>query len=195
MLVGGLGGLGRAIAIWMADRGAQTLIFISRSGQSKASSREIVQTLQERGVRVIVYACDIADAKQVQNIISELAQVAPPIRGVIQATMVMRVCPFPSPRHEHQSKVIDRLHRSPNARNLPPRPRPQIPRHPQPARHPRLPTSRLLPPPLLHQRPLRSSCLRRRFNLHGRLCSLPPYTKSPSRIARSRPDIKRGLSR
>lgn len=79
----------------MADRGARTLIFVNRSGLAKESSRNLGKALQERGVRVIVYTCDIADAKKGQNIISELAHVAPPIRGVIQAAMVIRVRPFP----------------------------------------------------------------------------------------------------
>jgi len=91
MLVGGLGGIGRTTALWMADRGARTLIFVNRSGLSKESSKETVRVLEERGVRVIVYACDVSDSKQMQTMVSELAQQAPPIRGVIQAAMVLKV--------------------------------------------------------------------------------------------------------
>jgi len=98
MLVGGLGGIGRATALWMAERGAQNLIFVNRSGLSRESSKETVRVLEERGVRVIVYACDISDSRQMQTMVSELAQQAPPIRGVIQAAMVLKVRPFPLPQ-------------------------------------------------------------------------------------------------
>lgn len=100
MLIGGLGGIGRATALWMAERGARTLIFVNRSGLSKESSRETVRVLEERGVRVIVYACDVSDGRQMQTMVSELAQQTPPIRGVIQAAMVLKVCPSPYPKYK-----------------------------------------------------------------------------------------------
>ncbi|PYI04412.1 putative polyketide synthase [Aspergillus sclerotiicarbonarius CBS 121057] len=90
MLVGGLGGIGRATAIWMADHGARTLIFVNRSGVSHGQSQATVRELAEKGVRVVVHAVDICSSTQVENMISELAHTAPPIRGVIQAAMILR---------------------------------------------------------------------------------------------------------
>lgn len=91
MLVGGLGGIGRATALWMADHGARTLIFVNRSGLSHSQSQATVCELAEKGVRVFVHAIDISNSAQVEQMICELAQTAPPIRGVIQAAMVLRV--------------------------------------------------------------------------------------------------------
>lgn len=108
MLVGGLGGIGRATALWMAKRGARTLIFVNRSGLSKESSKETVRVLEERGVRVIVYACDVSESRQMQTMISELAQQAPPIRGVIQAAMVLKAHPSPCPKNQ----TISNIHRT-----------------------------------------------------------------------------------
>jgi NAD(P)-dependent dehydrogenase (short-subunit alcohol dehydrogenase family) len=93
ILVGGLGGIGRATALWMADNGARTLIFVNRSGLSSAAAQETAGDLKKKGVCVIVYACDISDSKQVEKMVSELARDAPPIRGVIQSAMVLRVGP------------------------------------------------------------------------------------------------------
>ncbi|RAK99944.1 putative polyketide synthase [Aspergillus ibericus CBS 121593] len=90
VLVGGLGGIGRATALWMADHGAKTLIFVNRSGVSHAQSQATVCELAEKGVRVLVHAVDICSSTQVENMMSELAHTAPPIRGVIQAAMVLR---------------------------------------------------------------------------------------------------------
>ncbi|KAF7155878.1 hypothetical protein CNMCM5623_008758 [Aspergillus felis] len=90
ILVGGLGGIGRATALWMADNGARTLIFINRSGLSSEAAQETARDLKKKGVRVVVHACDISDSHQVEKMVSELARGAPPIRGVIQAAMVLR---------------------------------------------------------------------------------------------------------
>ncbi|GFF89731.1 lovastatin nonaketide synthase [Aspergillus udagawae] len=90
ILVGGLGGIGRATALWMADNGARTLIFVNRSGLSNEAAQETARDLKKKGVRVVVHACDISDRPQVEKMVSDLARDAPPIRGVIQAAMVLR---------------------------------------------------------------------------------------------------------
>ncbi|GIK05386.1 type I iterative polyketide synthase [Aspergillus viridinutans] len=90
ILVGGLGGIGRATALWMADNGARTLIFVNRSGLSSEAAQETARDLKKKGVRVVVHACDISDSQQVEKMVSDLARDAPPIRGVIQAAMVLR---------------------------------------------------------------------------------------------------------
>lgn len=78
----------------MADNGAQTLIFVNRSGLSSAAAQETERDLKKKGVRVIVHPCDISDSTQVKKMVSELARNAPPIRGVIQAAMVLQVRQF-----------------------------------------------------------------------------------------------------
>ncbi|KKK25964.1 hypothetical protein AOCH_000982 [Aspergillus ochraceoroseus] len=90
LLVGGLGGIGRATALWMAENGAKNIIFINRSGLTRAASRDTVEELEGRGVRVFVRALDIADNQQVDATMTELAETAPQIRGVIQAAMVLK---------------------------------------------------------------------------------------------------------
>ncbi|KAG2019088.1 hypothetical protein GB937_005379 [Aspergillus fischeri] len=90
ILVGGLGGIGRATALWMADNGARTLIFVNRSGPSSQAAQETARDLKQKGVRVIVHACDISDSKKVEKMVIELERNAPQIRGVIQSAMVLR---------------------------------------------------------------------------------------------------------
>ncbi|OJJ70374.1 hypothetical protein ASPBRDRAFT_155129 [Aspergillus brasiliensis CBS 101740] len=90
MLIGGLGGIGRATALWMANHGARCLVFVSRSGSSSTQSQATVCELQEKGVQVLVHAVDISNSTQVEQMVSELAWTAPPIRGAIQAAMVLR---------------------------------------------------------------------------------------------------------
>ncbi|KAL2004487.1 hypothetical protein VTN00DRAFT_3459 [Thermoascus crustaceus] len=90
LLVGGLGGIGRAMALWMTDHGARNLIFANRSGLSKEEARYTVDQLQQRGVKVKVYSCDVSKSEQVSKLVNESSTSMPPIRGAIQGAMVLR---------------------------------------------------------------------------------------------------------
>lgn len=91
MLVGGLGGIGRATALWMADHGARNLILVNRSGLSTEEARDTVQSLKEKGVTVAVYSCDVTDDIKVEATVTQAAKEMPPIKGVIQGAMLLRV--------------------------------------------------------------------------------------------------------
>lgn len=91
LLVGGLGGLGRAIATWMVHCGAKNLVFASRSGLSKQTARNFVYDLRSKGINVAVFACDISQLDQLDNMLAQSAKTMPPINGVIQAAMVIKV--------------------------------------------------------------------------------------------------------
>ncbi|KAJ5618162.1 hypothetical protein N7537_003276 [Penicillium hordei] len=90
ILVGGLGGIGREVAFWMAQNGAKSLIFVNRSGLSKYQSQVTVKSLVEKGIQVTTRACDISDETEVQRMLHNLSYCAPPIRGLIQAAMVLK---------------------------------------------------------------------------------------------------------
>lgn len=94
LLIGGLGGIGRAIALWMADHGARHLTLVNRSGLSTESGKSTVAGLQAKGVCVTVQACDISDEGEVNKMILDIQRQRPPIRGVIQGAMVLKVCTF-----------------------------------------------------------------------------------------------------
>ncbi|CAG8364717.1 unnamed protein product [Penicillium salamii] len=91
LLVGGLGGIGRATALWMASRGAKHLIFLNRSGLNDAA-KDTVAALQAAGCTATVFACDVADPAQLTSTLEKARQQLPPIRGVIQGAMVLRDC-------------------------------------------------------------------------------------------------------
>ena len=91
MLVGGLGGIGRATALWMTEHGARNLILVNRSGLRTEEARDTVQSLKEKGALVAVYSCDITDSSKVEATMSQAAKEMPPIKGVIQGAMLLRV--------------------------------------------------------------------------------------------------------
>ena len=94
MLVDGLGGLGRSIAQWMVDRGAKSIILVSRSGAQKPEAIQALDELIAEGARVIVFACDVADRSRLTAVVEECNKTLPPIRGVIQAAMNLRDAVF-----------------------------------------------------------------------------------------------------
>lgn len=89
VLVGGLGGLGRAQAQFMVQNGARHLAFISRSGNARAEAKTLLKKLQASGVTCNVYAADVADQTKLQEALNDITHSMPPIRGVIQGAMVL----------------------------------------------------------------------------------------------------------
>ncbi|RAK85572.1 ketoacyl-synt-domain-containing protein [Aspergillus costaricaensis CBS 115574] len=92
LLVGGLGGIGREICKWMVERNAKTLILVSRSGLN-SGNKAFVSELEALGTAVDVHACDAADPKALKRVIESSAEKWPPIRGVIQSSMLVEAMP------------------------------------------------------------------------------------------------------
>ena len=95
VLAGGLGGLGRSLAQWMASRGAKHLIFLSRSGRVTEPVEEMVSDLRRIGCNAYIFTCDVADASRLTEVVAECSTSLPPIKGCIQGSMVLRVSFYP----------------------------------------------------------------------------------------------------
>jgi NADPH:quinone reductase-like Zn-dependent oxidoreductase/NADP-dependent 3-hydroxy acid dehydrogenase YdfG len=89
ILAGGLGGVGRGIAIYMAQHGAKHISFLSRSGDSKSAARDVLRELREIGVNAAAYTCDIANRSAVVAVLEKISLVMPPVKGLVQAAMVI----------------------------------------------------------------------------------------------------------
>ncbi|RDA95562.1 hypothetical protein CP533_1202 [Ophiocordyceps camponoti-saundersi (nom. inval.)] len=100
ILVGGLGGLGRVQALFMADHGARHLVFISRSGGARQGAKDLIATLAEKyGIDAKVFAADVANREQLGAILDGIGRDMPPIRGVIQGAMVLDDSLFSRMKH------------------------------------------------------------------------------------------------
>ncbi|KAF3481104.1 uncharacterized protein GIQ15_03863 [Arthroderma uncinatum] len=89
VLSGGLGGIGRSVALWMSSRGAKSLIFLSRSGEASPDAQKTIETLKGRGVKVQVFACDVTDKDRVAAVLKQCEETLPPIKGCVQGAMVI----------------------------------------------------------------------------------------------------------
>ena len=93
MIAGGSGGLGRSISRWLVQHGARHLVIASRSGPHGEGVQSLVDELNALGASLNIYSCDIANRDELKRVIDADAASMPPIRGLIQAAMVLRVCP------------------------------------------------------------------------------------------------------
>lgn len=75
----------------MVRQGARNIIFLSRSGDKKPEVKKTIEELVQKGARATAYSCDVGNAEAVEEIIREIANKYPPIRGVIQGAMVLKV--------------------------------------------------------------------------------------------------------
>ncbi|KAG6007018.1 Type I Iterative PKS [Claviceps lovelessii] len=91
VILGGTGGLGRSMAKWMLHKGAGGVILISRSGMNSKVEELMLELGDSLGSRIHVRACDIADYSSLEKVVKECSTTLAPIRGVIHATMVLRV--------------------------------------------------------------------------------------------------------
>ncbi|HTN88888.1 MAG TPA: SDR family NAD(P)-dependent oxidoreductase [Sorangium sp.] len=88
LIVGGLGGLGLALAQRMVSRGARHLVLSGRSGASEPARRAI-EAMQAEGAQVVVAQADVSRRAEVAGLLATIARVAPPLRGVVHAAMVL----------------------------------------------------------------------------------------------------------
>jgi NADP-dependent 3-hydroxy acid dehydrogenase YdfG len=98
LIVGGLGGLGRGVATWLAEHGARNLIFLSRSGMGKnlKASTSLVEELTAMGCDAQIFAGSVTSLEDVRRTIVKANK---PIAGVIQMSMVLRDAAFAQMTH------------------------------------------------------------------------------------------------
>lgn len=90
LIAGGLGGLGRSAARWMAGKGARNLILLSRSGPNSSVASDLLKELKGRGVNVATPKCDVSCPESLSIALKQCT--LPPFKGCLQGTMVLRVC-------------------------------------------------------------------------------------------------------
>ncbi len=88
VVIGGTSGFGLATAEWLADRGATSLLLISRSGNVSDEALPKIEALRQKGVVVDVSSVDVADAEAIDQFLRK-ADEQRPIKGIVHAAMVL----------------------------------------------------------------------------------------------------------
>ncbi|KAI1764150.1 fatty acid synthase S-acetyltransferase [Hypoxylon sp. FL1150] len=92
LLVGGLGGLGRAIAAWMADAGAEEIVFLARSAGVDPEHQVFANELLSMGCTAKFVAGDVTKPEDVDRCLRSCTL---PLKGIHQMTVVLRDQAFP----------------------------------------------------------------------------------------------------
>jgi NAD(P)-dependent dehydrogenase (short-subunit alcohol dehydrogenase family) len=92
LLVGGLGGLGRAVANWMVENGARHLTFLSRSAHDTPDTRGFVEELESQGCEAQLVPGSVSNMTDVEKAVKAGGR---PIAGVMNLSMVLRVSALP----------------------------------------------------------------------------------------------------
>ncbi|KAK2624708.1 hypothetical protein QTJ16_005901 [Diplocarpon rosae] len=87
LIVGGLGGIGRAMALWMMEKGAKHILLVSRSAASHPEAASLSRRAKDHGCNLQVRSCDVSDEVSLVALLAGCARSMPPVRGVIQAAM------------------------------------------------------------------------------------------------------------
>ena len=88
MVTGGLGGIGCAVADWLAERGARTIVLNGRRAPDDAAEKTI-SALRDRGVQVAVELADVTDAPAIDRMLARVDRELPPLAGVIHSVGVL----------------------------------------------------------------------------------------------------------
>lgn len=86
LLVGGLGGIGRAISTWMVDHGAREIIYMSRSAGLTDKDDSFVKELRDMGCVARLVAGDVT---QIEDVRRAIAAASFPLKGIVQMSMVV----------------------------------------------------------------------------------------------------------
>lgn len=90
LLVGGLGGLGRSAAMYLAERGARHIIFLSPSASKHAAIHAgFLRELDALGCTYQIVTGSVENLNTVKNVVAKSPK---PIAGVLHLPVVVRVC-------------------------------------------------------------------------------------------------------
>ncbi len=84
LITGGMGALGLLVARWLVNNGARSLVLLGRSAPTD-SAESLIEELRADGTRISIARVDSADQDAMTDVIQEIAQSGPPLRGVIHA--------------------------------------------------------------------------------------------------------------
>ncbi len=88
LITGGLGGIGLAVANWLADHGAKIIVLNGRRPPGE-EAQESIDALQARDITVRVALADVTDPIAVDKMLADLQQELPPLAGVIHSVGVL----------------------------------------------------------------------------------------------------------
>ena len=88
LVTGGLGGIGCAVAGWLAERGAGAIVLNGRRAPDP-EAEEAIEALRRQGVTVAVELADVTDPAALDAMLARMDEALPPLAGVIHSVGVL----------------------------------------------------------------------------------------------------------
>lgn len=88
LVTGGLGGIGLAVAEWLAEHGAGTILLNGRRPPSDDAT-QIIRELEQKGATIRVELADVSDIAAVDSMLARIDSEQPPLAGVIHSVGVL----------------------------------------------------------------------------------------------------------
>lgn len=88
LVTGGLGMLGRQIAKWLAEKGAQQLVLVSRRAPDE-TAQAFIQSIKELGCEVIVHSADMSQREDVEELFNRFDSQWHKLAGVVHAAGIL----------------------------------------------------------------------------------------------------------
>jgi NAD(P)-dependent dehydrogenase (short-subunit alcohol dehydrogenase family)/acyl carrier protein len=89
LVTGGSGALGPHVARWLAERGAEHVVLVSRRGLTAPGAARLAAQVRELGAGVTVAACDLTDRAALAGLVSRLAAEGRAVTAVMHAAAVI----------------------------------------------------------------------------------------------------------
>ena len=88
LVTGGLGGIGCALAEWLAEHGAGVVVLNGRRAPD-AAAQKAIDALRARGFRIEVELADVTDTAALDAMLTRIDESLPPLRGVVHSVGVL----------------------------------------------------------------------------------------------------------
>ena len=105
LVTGGLGGIGCAVAGWLADHEAGAIVLNGRRAPD-AEAEEAISRLRERGATVQVELADVTDTAAIDQMLARIDATLPPLGGVIHSVGVLSDGALPNQSWERFETVL-----------------------------------------------------------------------------------------
>ena len=106
LITGGLSGFGLATAHWLVERGARHLVLIGRRGAATPEAKKAIETFNQSGVQVTIAQADVTQEQQVTQVLADIHQSMPPLRGIIHAANVYDDAPLMQLNEARMNRVM-----------------------------------------------------------------------------------------
>ena len=105
LITGGLGGIGCALAVQLADWGAGAIVLNGRRAPDP-EAEDVIEALRKRGVEVSVEIADVTNTGAVDAMLARIDETLPPLGGVIHSVGVLSDAALTNQSWESFEQVI-----------------------------------------------------------------------------------------